>query len=195
MLKNINGERWMTGTSEGSLYRVVLWDDNSGFTLGVQVKKGVNEEMGVMRVLLYARIQFHDMEDGSEVDFNFSEASKIVGGSEWKIASAKHISSVFAACTVDYKDKDALAEASKGLTEVFVNGVSGLSKKNYMARLQDEDLTAMVMDKFKEELAKGEVPKIKSAEEIDAEIEELFNQVDKTDAFDFTKMLGKKKED
>lgn len=197
MLKKIDGLWYMTGTSENSLYPVVIWNDDNGFHVGLRLEaqKPQGAPEGIHALALYMRVQFFG-EDGSEKAFDYPIAAKYLHQMELKLASPKHMSSVVGSGIINTAEAgvDKVVTSFKNAYRGFVTKVA---KKHYLTRLQDDALDQIIGDRFKELLGVSDAPAPKPiadvAKEEEAKLDELDKQLPADKPFDFKDMFGGKK--
>jgi hypothetical protein len=195
MLKKIDGLWYMTGTSENSLYPVVLWDEASGFHVGVRLdltKHKENENMGLAQ--FYARVQFFDAQ-GHDIEFDFKIAAKFLHGMELKLASDRHMSATLGSGMIQLQDPNAY-KAVEAWQAAFKGFATKLAKKHFISRINDDASDQIIAERFKDVFGLGSVAKksitdIAKDEEADLDsIESKLGQTDKP--FDFKDFLSKK---
>lgn len=196
MLKKIDGLWYMTGTSESSLYPVALWDEASGFHVGVRLdlaKHKEDETKGFAQ--FYARVQFFDAQ-GHDNEFDFKVAAKFLHGMELKLASDRHMSTILGTGLINLADPNA-HKAVEAWQAAFKGFATKLAKKHFISRINDDAADAIIASRFKEVFDLASTPK-KSITDIaaqeEADLDSIESKLGQPDAapFDFKNFLSKK---
>lgn len=181
MLKEISGRLYMTGTSEGSLYPMVMHDPKTDIRVGcrMEIQNGPN---GVIMIGLFARMQ--QFEEGEAVPMRTDQIFAVAPGCQLRLASAMHLSGglgqgVFNPAAEPDKSHQALAQK---FGELFMKSMQSAHEKMFpkTVLLPDEDLVAIGQERYMRVIA-GDID--------EAAVEEQLSK--STDSFDFLSMLNK----
>lgn len=182
MLKTISERLFMTGTSKGSLYPVVMRHPDTGLHLGARIEVGKTNESGLFVITIYARLQ--QFKGGEAVPMSTVDLFKAVPNSQFRVASPLHLSGPLGqgAFKVQpgWSDKQAAEECGAGFVKVMKAICAGVFKS--MELSPDEHLKDAASDRYLA-MTKG------VAEE--ADIENQLNSGVASDSLDLGSILAK----
>lgn len=180
MLKEINGRTFMTGTSEGSLYPVVMMHPTSRLMLGARLEIGETPQPGVYGIVIYARLQKFDAE-GNAVPFTSEELFDAVPNSQFRAASALHMSGGLGQGAFKVEEGMTHKAAAKQCADGFVKTMTAIQSKLFkqMALVDEAHIREAAEERYLKKVAGV-------ADETDIE-----KQLGSGDPFDFLPMLSK----
>lgn len=182
MLKLIHGIMYMTGTSEGSLYPVVLTHPN-GLHLGLRLNIGKTDKPGLWAVGLYARIE--KIIEDEPVPATTAELFEALPNMVARFASPTHVSGPFGNGVFDSAKVVKPPQTTKAMAlafgDLFVDVVSkiALMSKGTMQPLSEANLRTIGAERYMSQVG-GEV-----------EETQLEQQLNKAAPFDFISLLSK----
>lgn len=137
MLKQINGRGYMTGTSEGSLYPVVLTHPN-GVTIGARLDLQKTDKPSILLVGIYARVEKYVGE--VLVPMTTEEMFAAVPHLHFRIASPTHISGSLGGGAFQINPEDDNKTNAMKFGKLFHDSIAKLGTKLGLHRASDDDL-------------------------------------------------------
>lgn len=193
MKKSIEGLTYLTGTSEGAIYPVTMWDDETGMVVGIRLEILASSD-DAAQIALYARFEQYVKGSDEPQPMSTADLYKFFPDLPVRFASPTHVSGALIQAMVKAKSGVTLKDAVvSGYVEFLREQVWKKGMGDHVTCLKEEQMRKVAKMRY-EEVIDGKPHPIKQLLKMDAD-DAAPQQVDGTEPFDLKKFLDKPKGD